>query len=239
MKEWIVRLRGLPTQLQDLAKVFKSGNILIYENKENFYLKSPVLNGFLSVHDVLPIAYNLVELLNNALFLYFENFDTIEFASLVRMNDDGSHQNHIFLSSKATAKSRTGLAILTLIDENGNTIPDTTPHEITTILDILTQYPNVADALHFFRECDWVNLYKVYEVVRDDLTEAVIIQQGWATKKQLGRFTQTAQSRDTLGDKARHASRKYKPHLEPMSLSEAKGLIKHLLIHWVQSKRLT
>ena len=71
--------------------------------------------------------------------------------------------------------------------------------------------PRLADALRYFARGDWVNLYKAWEVVRDAAGAVhAIIANGWADRTEQGRFTGTAQSKDQLGDDARHASGKYK-----------------------------
>lgn len=91
---------------------------------------------------------------------------------------------------------------------------------------------DVADALRFFAVRSWVNLYKVYELIRDGAGD--VVKRGWATKGELSRFTQTAQSRDSIGDAARHASKKFKAHATPMSLTEATDLVKSLLLNWLE-----
>lgn len=98
-------------------------------------------------------------------------------------------------------------------------------------------YKPVENALYFFREGTWDNLYKVYEIIRDDTgSEQAIIKKSWGSKPELHRFTQTVQSSEALGNDARHASKRYKPPAQPMSLSEAKSLIRGILMNWMQTK---
>ncbi|MDP9458250.1 MAG: hypothetical protein M3Q60_21300 [Actinomycetota bacterium] len=49
------------------------------------------------------------------------------------------------------------------------------------------------------------------------------------------RFTGTAQSREELGDEARHASEKYKPPTNPMSLNEARAFVKSVIRAWISA----
>jgi hypothetical protein len=45
-----------------------------------------------------------------------------------------------------------------------------------------------------------------------------------------------AQSREALGDEARHASKKYVPPIDPMSIHEAKAIIGDVLQNWINAK---
>jgi hypothetical protein len=84
---------------------------------------------------------------------------------------------------------------------------------------------------------DWINLYKVYEVVRDDVGgKHVLVRNGWATADDIRRFTETAQSPQLLGDAARHAGRKRPPPPDPMTLDGAKALIGAMVRSWVSTK---
>ena len=60
-----------------------------------------------------------------------------------------------------------------------------------------------------------------------------IIKNGWATRTTQGRFTGTAQSREEIGDDARHASEKCKPPKDPMSLDEAEAFVKCVMQAWM------
>ena len=76
-----------------------------------------------------------------------------------------------------------------------------------------------------------VSAKKIYEIVRDDVGD--LRKRRWGIEQDKNRFTQTAQSKDALGDSARHAAKKYKPPLNPMSLAEAKSFIRNILLNWL------
>lgn len=85
------------------------------------------------------------------------------------------------------------------------------------------------------REGDWVNLYKVLEIVKGDVGRK-IIDNGWASKKILDRFTNTANTSNAIGDDARHAADKFQPPAVPMTLPEARALIASVVMRWVEPK---
>ena len=85
-----------------------------------------------------------------------------------------------------------------------------------------------SQVFHFYSQpLSWVTLYKIYEIIRDNIREKKIIQ--ILTKNELSRFTGTAQSRGQIGDDARHAAKKFIGHPQPMTIEEANELIKKLI----------
>jgi hypothetical protein len=82
-------------------------------------------------------------------------------------------------------------------------------------------------------EPNWINLYKVYEIVKKDAGKKKIEE--W-TKNKISQFTHTANSQSAIGDDARHGVDRNDPPKEPMSISEAEALIRNLLQKWLQWK---
>ncbi|MEG4499852.1 hypothetical protein QUB05_22235 [Microcoleus sp. F10-C6] len=82
-------------------------------------------------------------------------------------------------------------------------------------------------------EHNWINLYKVYEIVNKDPGKKKIEQ--W-TKDKIRQFKHTANSQSAIGDDARHGVDQNDRPKEPMSLSEADALIMTLLQKWLQWK---
>ena len=60
-----------------------------------------------------------------------------------------------------------------------------------------------------------------------------VVNNGWAVEPERSRFTGTAQSRAQLSDEARHASEKYKAPKNPMTLEEARELVRSVIQAWV------
>jgi hypothetical protein len=101
---------------------------------------------------------------------------------------------------------------------------------------LANKYEFVADALRFFLEPTWFNLYKVYELISDDVggSKAIAAQFG-ITEAQQNRFTGSANNRGASGDAARHAL-KQKPMKNPMPLKDGQALMRRLLDQWIRSK---
>jgi hypothetical protein len=216
MKEWLVRLEGNMFDLQELPVLFSSPKATVLEEDGNYYLKSTDFNSLTDAGDVLATANRLLQILNGAAALHLENFLAVQIhPSVIGIDQDG--ERHRFGFGYGT-----GRPVLKSTQQ---------PARVESWIALAGQSENVADALRFFCEQNWINLYKIYEIVRDDVGD--LHRCGWVTKKAIKRFTQTAQSRDALGDAARHASDKYKAHPKPMSLSEAKSFIRTILLNWL------
>jgi hypothetical protein len=99
--------------------------------------------------------------------------------------------------------------------------------------------PGVRRALQYFSvEPTSESLWKVYEVIRDDVGgKANIISKWWATPAELGGF-RGVHYPSVLGDEARHGIEPtHQPApTAPMSLAEARQFIACLLKRWIASK---
>ncbi|MCE8424927.1 MAG: hypothetical protein J5U17_04025 [Candidatus Methanoperedens sp.] len=98
---------------------------------------------------------------------------------------------------------------------------------------------NVTKALRLFGAGthDWVSLYRIYEVIENDVGgKSKIIKKGWTTDKAIRRFKYTANSPGAIGDEARHGNQKEPSPKDPMALSEAKFLIETILHNWLRLK---
>ena len=87
--------------------------------------------------------------------------------------------------------------------------------------------PQVVSAIRLFTlERDFVNLYRIFEIVQDTGKDL----KRWASKNEMSRFSQTANSPDAIGDAwARHGHRN-PPPATPMSWDDADALVRRLLV---------
>ncbi|MEP6488253.1 hypothetical protein NDI43_05560 [Microcoleus vaginatus GB2-A3] len=83
-------------------------------------------------------------------------------------------------------------------------------------------------------ERNWINLYKLYEIVEKNAGKKKIEQ--WIIKDKIRQFKHTANSQSAIGDDARHGVDRNDPPKEPMPKSEAEALIRNLLKQWLEWK---
>lgn len=86
------------------------------------------------------------------------------------------------------------------------------------------------------RQDSWTELYKVFEAIKADAGELIYKR---VEKKELKRFTRTANSPDVLGREARHGQLgKEVPPKNPMTHADAKRLITMLFRWWLDQRSL-
>ena len=115
------------------------------------------------------------------------------------------------------------------------------PQSLWPPVELAHQDPNVATVLRLIgtQGFTWVNLTNVLDIIQDDLGGTLakgareIVQRGWATRRSLSRFRQSANDSRVAGDEARHSVAKGPPPANPMSLPEAQSLIKSIAQSWL------
>ena len=236
MPKWLVRLKGERFDLEDLSKLLRSPEVKVVEENGSFYLWSSEFSSLTSAEEIHERGRALIKLINGVAKLNRDNFLEVSEDSITRVEDDGKRHQYVFIEGAITACAKVS-AQATVITADGSGKATTQPSALESLLEVAQKHNVVADALSFYRDDTWISLYKAYEIIRDDVGgKHRIIKNDWSVDSDINRFTQTAQSRDALGDSARHASEKYKPPAQPMTFSEAKALIKTILLRWVASK---
>jgi len=235
MAEWRVQLQGNNIDLQELKEILSDHDPMIIQENSDFYLKSKGWDQLEEAEQVRDQAKHVIGLLDSAAYVHFRDTAPITIGHIIRVDGDGRRRNFVFAEVHLALHSRVR-ATATVTGPGGQPVESQQEHPIIRTLRASTKHSSVADALGFLRKGDWIGLYKAYEIVRDEVHgEEKIIRQGWLTKASISRFTQTAQSREALGDDARHASHKYKPPQKPMSIHEARAIIGDLLQKWIDT----
>jgi hypothetical protein len=208
----------------------------VIEEDGSYYLKSSDFDSLGSADEVRERARAIIEMLNGAMKLYTPSFRGIYEAGVTLIEEDGRRRHYVYLEASITLRSKVS-ANPTVTTSNGarEIAPPLT--NVESWISLAKTDKAVADALHFFRDNTWISLYKVYEIISEDVGgEEAIIRNGWATERRLNRFRQTAQSKAALGDLARHAASRFKPPSRPMTIQEAGSLLRGVILSWLSSK---
>lgn len=228
MPNWLVRLKGEKFDLEDFPSLLRSPEHTVIEENGSYYLKSSDFDSLSSADEVRERAIAIIDMLNGAMKLHIHNFRGVFEDGVTIIKEDGSRHHYVYLGGSIATRVKVSATVTT---SNGTQQIAPQPSDVESWLSLAKGDKAVADALHFFRENTWISLYKVYETIRADARDKeAITTNGWATKKRLNRFTQTAQY-------ARHASKKHTPPKEgPMTIHEAESLIRGILLSWFRSK---
>lgn len=100
-----------------------------------------------------------------------------------------------------------------------------------------------AKAMRLFSlEHDWVNLYRIFEVIEEDVKQPVkakrgwVVKRGWATPDEYDAFTGSANNASVTGDHSRHGKINGGTPHKTMHLADARHMIQRILRYWLNSK---
>ena len=235
--DWYVKLEGGDFDIGLFKELLESphvdsGSVLVVEEDDSFYLTSGHFSDLEDAHDVMKMANDLLETVNSILRLYCIPLRAISIGNSTHSIEDRQREGYTFLEGEFDART-----VEYSIEAFQNELDtDHDPLSLVNWFSLSISNEAVRDALHFFHLDNWSSLYKVYEIVKDDIGgEGRIIELGWASKAQMRDFRQTSQSVDVLSDEARHGSRKYPAPNSPTTFTEARNLIRLIMRRWLSS----
>ncbi len=232
--EWLVTLSGSAHALEELSKVYDTPDLRIQKEHNEFHLRSRDFSDFVSYEEVRDHTNEILTLLNGATKLALGSHTPITIGSISKIRDDGTRHVYISVTSSVVI-SATCSTTVTHVD---GTIEEFHPADpVITWLELSKRDAHVRRALYLIENDfeTWSGLYKVYEVIQEDVGN--IPKMGWCTLAELKRFKQTANSPEALGVDARHGEMIPAPS-DPMSLSSAKILISKFLREWLKEKEV-
>jgi hypothetical protein len=83
----------------------------------------------------------------------------------------------------------------------------------------------------FEYDLDWVNLYRILELIESQKID--IVKRKWLSNEEYKLFKWTANSPEVLGIKSRHGKQTHKSPTKPMTIFQARYLIKNLIIKYI------
>jgi hypothetical protein len=221
-----IRFKGEKLDLEDLAHSFPQGRWKINEDAEGFYLD--VKHEHSGLEGVRSEAEEFIHLVNGGLNLIHGDAVAISINHIEKVSQDGSRVLFLEFEDGMQARSRAYATV------NCRSQGDQAS-QLEIWLKKAEKHSSVRDVLHFFSEKSWWNLYKIYEIISEDIQPKNKIYE-IVSKRELSLFTQTANSRTALGDHARHATESTSPPVKKMVLDEAHNLIAQLFRGWLVLK---
>jgi len=243
MKKWQVQITGHPYDLEDVYKNQSSASWSVVKDKDHFFMESVLFNDQEEADKIQEIASKIITLINGSAKLRIYGFRPIETGNVSYIDDRGNRHNFVLLQGNISARSR-AKATLVVTKPEGSELEEEIeqPDCIKPTFALAESDPNVADALRRYasNELNWVGLYKIYEIIRDDVGGSkALFDKGFALKKDLRNFSHTAQHPGAIGDAARHARVDAEVPENPMSLAEANLLISTMMTKWIDLKLAT
>ncbi|MBA4141066.1 MAG: hypothetical protein H0X70_11315 [Segetibacter sp.] len=228
MTKTLIELVGETLDIEDLKCSLGASPWQIIKDSDVFYLTSEILNKFDDTNEVISTGKIFLDLLNGTANIVYINHKNVTTGSVIKIDENGKRAIHVFVEPLILG-SRLGGSLIA----KGKTIPKLTIVE--EWLNKAAKYESVRDAIHFFNEITWWNLYKIYEVICEDVGGQHKLKP-FLNLSEIKTFTHNADNRRAIGDQARHASKKYDPPKKKLTLDEAYELIKQLFEKWVNTK---
>ena len=233
--KWLVLLEVKKSDFDNLWNLLRSSDkfSLITENSE-YYLTSSHWESLTNTSDVYWEATKRLQYISAVAMIHFTGFPLLKPDIICEVDEEGKRQRWVALSATISVDSSSFSIQLEGCQDIIRNLEFESWRKLAEEDEIVK---NVFRQITKF-EHNWINLYKVYEIVKKDAGKQNNIDriQQWITKKKISQFTHTANSQSAIGDDARHGVDHNDPPKEPMSLSEADALIRNLLQKWLQWK---
>lgn len=235
--KWKVRLEGDERGLEDLADSFDD-DPEIFEDEGNYFVWSSRFEDLDDAGEVREVAQELVQ--------YIRNFgerdslwvEELEISHVHEILDDGSEHTYV-RAEAATVQVKAGpVRVQPASDEDEGPVhlPADRTQEWTQLALEDDKVAELAELLD--QGDDWVNLYRIYEFIQANIeSDDNIVAQGWWSQNEKDLFKRTANSREAIGDDARHGQERTEPPRNPISHAEAKRLIDTLIDHWLHHRQ--
>lgn len=248
MGEWRVYLAGHKYDLQELISLFQTHVIEVSQetDSEKFYFSESHLNSDLWAEAknemIRQKAEELISVINAIAVLQDSSFQPVKFDGLSYVSDDGSKSTVVFLE---TIQSRSRFFPPTVVIDGA--VSDSLQKrylEIARLIELANHNTDIAKAFRLYGslEPSWRNLYLVLETVEKAVGgQGNLLKQTWLTdisgmKEAIELFKHTSNSYAAIGAEARHAKESIIPPETPMTIDEARTVIRTLLNEWVKTK---
>jgi hypothetical protein len=164
MSEWLIKLKGERSDLEDLPSLLASSDLRVTQEGEAFYLKALELNRLDDEYEVISCAKHLLKIVSAAASFHFQSFTALEISDLIMIDEHGIRHEHMYLAPNTGLRQKW----LGTTKDDGSFVPANQSRNVDYLVKLSVQFKAVADSLQFFREDSWVNLFKVYEIIRDE-----------------------------------------------------------------------
>jgi hypothetical protein len=232
---WRAQIEGDPESLEILRKNFEN-HIIVEDN--TYFLQCPQFGP--GNEDLLQCAKYILNNMINLLNLNLNKQWKVSVQGTFQNYENG--KKSIIMAPEPGIITLKGLPCSVTV--NGTVSdPDVVNDNLEKFLRCIHPHENIQEALDFYKTPDWVNLFKVWELIEDDMGgKSEIVNKGWASSDEINLFRCTAHNREGAGLNARHAvASRMNSHCsqvlssqDPMELSVGKSLIGRLLKQWIR-----
>jgi hypothetical protein len=218
--------------LEALARLLPSGDVSVIEENEKFYLSSPQIDNPPPGKTFFDVARELLAFVNCVGVLMVSGFSPVGLTDHYD-RDDGVH----VVGATATMVARSDMtATATVLDADGNPKPPPPP-PAPAYISLAAGNQDVAEVLQLLAKPDgpsFSDLYKIHEIIEHTGRGKAAMGSAGISKATMGRFTRTASHPAASGSESRHARSSEQPPKDPMTIGEARTMIRQLVTEWLK-----
>jgi hypothetical protein len=227
-------LRGHEFDLDALMHLFPSGPIRVVRENGIHYLLADDIDDRPQGVQYDEVAPKILKTVNGLARVTDSAYQPVELSGYYFQGE----QRHVVVSAE-TVVTRVRVSTPTVLVTNSDGVehappPPPGPQRAAAA----ATHPDVTEALTIMSQpaaLGWIELYKVFEVVRDSVKPNTLDNSGLASADDLNAFRASANRPDVGGADARHARMSGEPPKHHMSLSEGRRFISDLVRAWIDS----
>ena len=235
---WMVYLAGDTSGLSALAQSLTGTDINVSHDGQDYILTSDRFTPADDAAVVRQKAEDMVALLNGGSRLALDATQSIRVGAVYRRRDDGLRD--IFVFPEPLVIQFRVISPTVKVTHTDGTVEEFHPADPVKLwVALALSNDAVANVFRLLSSgtLDWVNLYRIFEIIAADVGGLdAIASDGWGTKASMKLFKHTANSPSALGLDARHGAETTQPPPQPMLISEARTLINSLIHAWLRAK---
>lgn len=230
MPKTYVELKGEIIDIQDLLLILndKNWSIDLIENK--YLLTADIFETINGNYEILLRAKQFLDILNGVASIIYINHIYVTTNAIYRLDENNKLQGIGFLEGNINCRFRFK-ATITKNVINGK---ENLENKYQKWIDKSKSESEIREILHYFNNQNWWNLYKIYEIINNDLKKTKIVN--LVSKNQLTRFKQTANDNKIIGESARHATYNNESIKNPMDINSARMFIIDYFEKWIETK---
>lgn len=201
---------------------------------ERWFLETSASSNETDAHVALDVGNQVIDRLNFAQSLQDPHFEQVPRSSAVV--DENGHQHHFVEGQTVSATASVSVSATGTVSRSGPPPATRLRTRGELILQISEVVPEVDEvARTWARERDPVNLYKIYEIIKDQTSNGLCQMSDLVSNAQIKRFTRTVNHPVGAGERARHSRMSSQPPPNPMSDSDMIQFIANLIDKWLCS----
>lgn len=204
---------------------------------DDYYLTAPAIDNPPEGTKFYKAAQRVIDHINGLSSIRNPNFRPVRLSGKYT---EGESQHIVISPRPAEIRVRMGAPTVIVTKPDGTVVPDP-PSPWPNYLTLAATDSDVADVFEITRRTeplDWVDLFKVHEIVCRSVEPTTVVKLGWTTSNRDSTFTGSANNPTISGSGARHArAPKGNQPKRKMSIAEGRQYVRDLVTNWLDYLR--